>query len=109
MAVRSCESEPDLDRVERRRRWIAPVRERVVGIDPGLNVTGYAVVDPSRRGPYVVEAGVIRPAAHCDGDGPAARRTSTRAIARGPRRLPPRRRGAGAGPQPRQVSRARPS
>jgi crossover junction endodeoxyribonuclease RuvC len=34
---------------------------RVVGIDPGLNVTGYAVVEPSPRGPYVVEAGVIRP------------------------------------------------
>src|SRR4051794_14238063 len=34
---------------------------RVVGIDPGLNVTGYAVVEPSARGPFVVEAGVIRP------------------------------------------------
>ena len=38
---------------------------RVVGIDPGLNVTGYAVLDPSAagatgRGPIVVEAGVIR-------------------------------------------------
>jgi crossover junction endodeoxyribonuclease RuvC len=39
----------------------APVLGRVVGIDPGLNVTGYAVVDPSPRGPYVAEAGVIRP------------------------------------------------
>jgi crossover junction endodeoxyribonuclease RuvC len=38
-----------------------PETSRVVGIDPGLNVTGYAVVDPSARGPYVVEAGVIRP------------------------------------------------
>ncbi|MHC5540948.1 crossover junction endodeoxyribonuclease RuvC [Singulisphaera rosea] len=37
-----------------------PVAGRVVGIDPGLNVTGYAVVDPSARGPFVVEAGVIR-------------------------------------------------
>ncbi len=37
------------------------VTGRVVGIDPGLNVTGYAVVDPSTRRPYVVEAGVIRP------------------------------------------------
>jgi crossover junction endodeoxyribonuclease RuvC len=35
--------------------------ERVVGIDPGLNVTGYAVVEPSPHGPFVVEAGVIRP------------------------------------------------
>jgi len=34
---------------------------RVVGVDPGLGVTGYAVVDPSRRGPFVLEAGVIRP------------------------------------------------
>jgi crossover junction endodeoxyribonuclease RuvC len=34
---------------------------RVVGIDPGLNVTGYAVVESSPRGPYVIEAGVIRP------------------------------------------------
>jgi crossover junction endodeoxyribonuclease RuvC len=36
---------------------------RVVGIDPGLIVTGYAVVEPSARGPFVVEAGVIRPRA----------------------------------------------
>jgi crossover junction endodeoxyribonuclease RuvC len=34
---------------------------RVVGIDPGLNVTGYAVVEPTRRGPFVKEAGVLRP------------------------------------------------
>ena len=40
---------------------ISPVAGRVVGIDPGLNVTGYAIVDPSAKGPYVVEAGVIRP------------------------------------------------
>ena len=38
-----------------------PVPGRVVGVDPGLNVTGYAVVEPSPRGPYVLEAGVIRP------------------------------------------------
>jgi crossover junction endodeoxyribonuclease RuvC len=37
------------------------VAGRVLGIDPGLNVTGYAVVDPSPRGPYVIEAGVLRP------------------------------------------------
>lgn len=36
----------------------APVR--VLGIDPGLNVTGYAVVEPAGRGSRVVEAGVIR-------------------------------------------------
>jgi crossover junction endodeoxyribonuclease RuvC len=38
-----------------------PANARVVGVDPGLNVTGYAVVEPSSRGPYVLEAGVIRP------------------------------------------------
>ncbi len=38
-----------------------PAPERVVGIDPGLHVMGYAVVEPTTRGPYVVEAGVIRP------------------------------------------------
>jgi crossover junction endodeoxyribonuclease RuvC len=38
-----------------------PVAGRVVGIDPGLIVTGYAVVERAQHGPYVVEAGVIRP------------------------------------------------
>ena len=38
-----------------------PEPGRVVGIDPGLGVTGYAVVEPSPRGPFVLEAGVIRP------------------------------------------------
>jgi crossover junction endodeoxyribonuclease RuvC len=38
-----------------------PVAGRVLGIDPGLNVIGYAIVDPSPAGPYVVEAGVLRP------------------------------------------------
>jgi crossover junction endodeoxyribonuclease RuvC len=37
------------------------IARRVVGIDPGLNITGYAVVDPASRGGYVIEAGVIRP------------------------------------------------
>jgi crossover junction endodeoxyribonuclease RuvC len=37
-----------------------PVAGRVVGIDPGLIVTGYAVVEPGTRGAYVAEAGVIR-------------------------------------------------
>src|SRR5260370_22237705 len=40
---------------------LIPVPARVLGIDPGLNVTGYAVVEPSPRGPFVAEAGVIRP------------------------------------------------
>lgn len=38
-----------------------PVPGRVLGIDPGLNVTGYAVVEPGQGGPFVVEAGIIRP------------------------------------------------
>jgi crossover junction endodeoxyribonuclease RuvC len=46
-----------------------PVLDRVVGIDPGLKVTGYAVVEPSPRGAFVVEAGVIRPAPRCRGLG----------------------------------------
>src|SRR5262245_4184439 len=41
------------------------VLDRVTGIDPGLNVTGYAVVEPSPRGAFVLEAGVIRPDAGC--------------------------------------------
>jgi crossover junction endodeoxyribonuclease RuvC len=36
---------------------------RVVGIDPGLEVTGYAVIEPAPQRPVVVEAGVIRPRA----------------------------------------------
>jgi len=40
---------------------LVPTPGRVVGIDPGLHVTGYAVVEPTRSGPLVVEAGVIRP------------------------------------------------
>jgi crossover junction endodeoxyribonuclease RuvC len=66
MALRSCESEPDFDRASNTAvNGAASIRERVVGIDPGLNVTGYAVVDPSGRGPHVVEAGVIRPSTKC--------------------------------------------
>ncbi len=37
-----------------------PTSRRVLGIDPGLNVTGYAVVEPGGRGAVVLEAGVIR-------------------------------------------------
>lgn len=35
-------------------------KNRIVGIDPGLGVTGYAVLEPKARGVFVVEAGVIR-------------------------------------------------
>jgi len=33
---------------------------RILGIDPGLQITGYAVLEGSPRGPVVLEAGVIR-------------------------------------------------
>jgi crossover junction endodeoxyribonuclease RuvC len=35
---------------------------RVLGIDPGLQITGYAIVEPQPLGPRVREAGVIRSA-----------------------------------------------
>lgn len=37
-----------------------PPPVRILGVDPGLNVTGYAVLDPSGRVLKVCEAGVIR-------------------------------------------------
>jgi crossover junction endodeoxyribonuclease RuvC len=33
---------------------------RILGIDPGLQVTGYGILEPSSDGPHVCEAGVIR-------------------------------------------------
>ena len=33
---------------------------RVLGIDPGLNITGYAAVDVGRGEPAIVEAGTVR-------------------------------------------------
>jgi crossover junction endodeoxyribonuclease RuvC len=33
---------------------------RILGIDPGLNTTGYGVLEVSSQGPRVVEAGVVR-------------------------------------------------
>lgn len=38
----------------------ASVSQRIVGIDPGLNVTGYGVLEPAPHGLRVVEAGVLR-------------------------------------------------
>ncbi len=35
---------------------------RILGLDPGLQVTGYAVLETGPRGPLVCEAGVIRSA-----------------------------------------------
>ena len=33
---------------------------RILGIDPGLNITGYGIIDESDRGPTLVEAGVVK-------------------------------------------------
>jgi crossover junction endodeoxyribonuclease RuvC len=33
---------------------------RILGVDPGLQITGYAVIEAGTRGPVVCEAGVIR-------------------------------------------------
>lgn len=33
---------------------------RVLGIDPGLNITGYGVLDKAAAGPILCEAGVVR-------------------------------------------------
>jgi crossover junction endodeoxyribonuclease RuvC len=37
-----------------------PAGTRIVGIDPGLNITGYAVVERTSRGLSLIEAGMIR-------------------------------------------------
>src|SRR5580704_10645810 len=39
---------------------LVPQPARILGIDPGLQITGYAVVELAPRGPQVCEAGVIR-------------------------------------------------
>jgi len=39
-----------------------PTPRRIVGIDPGLQVTGYAVLEVGVNGPKICEAGVIRSA-----------------------------------------------
>jgi crossover junction endodeoxyribonuclease RuvC len=35
-------------------------RARILGIDPGLNTTGYAIIEAADAGPKLLEAGVIR-------------------------------------------------
>jgi crossover junction endodeoxyribonuclease RuvC len=37
-------------------------RTTVLGIDPGLQVSGYAVLEPGPQGPRICEAGIIRSA-----------------------------------------------
>jgi crossover junction endodeoxyribonuclease RuvC len=39
-----------------------PPGSRILGVDPGLQVTGYAVLEARMEGPHVCEAGVIRTA-----------------------------------------------
>src|SRR5579872_5155977 len=39
---------------------------RILGLDPGLQVTGYAVLEVAEAGPKVCEAGVIRSKAGAD-------------------------------------------
>jgi len=38
-----------------------PIGRRVLGVDPGLQTTGYAIVEAAPTGPAVCEAGIIRP------------------------------------------------
>lgn len=40
----------------------APAPRRILGIDPGLQTTGYGVLEATDKGPRVVDAGVIRSA-----------------------------------------------
>lgn len=39
-----------------------PTARRILGLDPGLHLTGYAVLEAGSRGPIVCEAGIIRSA-----------------------------------------------
>jgi crossover junction endodeoxyribonuclease RuvC len=36
------------------------LKQRILGVDPGLQVTGYGVIESSSHGPIVCEAGIIR-------------------------------------------------
>lgn len=37
-------------------------RQRILGLDPGLHLTGYAVIEANSQGPHLLEAGVVRSA-----------------------------------------------
>ncbi len=41
-------------------RLEADTPARILGVDPGLNITGYGVLEPTDSGPKLIEAGVIR-------------------------------------------------
>src|SRR5437868_7062607 len=45
-----------------------PAPHRILGIDPGLQVTGYAVIETSNDGPVINDAGVIRSESSDSGD-----------------------------------------
>jgi len=36
------------------------IGSRILGVDPGLNITGYGVIEVTTGGPAMVEAGVVR-------------------------------------------------
>ena len=36
------------------------IHERYLGIDPGLNRTGYAVIERRSKGPFLIEGGILR-------------------------------------------------
>lgn len=38
----------------------SPSTRRVLGVDPGLNISGYGVIETSNSGPVLCEAGVVR-------------------------------------------------
>jgi crossover junction endodeoxyribonuclease RuvC len=38
------------------------VNKRILGLDPGLQTTGYGVIEITPEGPRVAEAGVVRSA-----------------------------------------------
>ncbi len=39
---------------------LSTTHERYLGIDPGLNQTGYAVIERRSRGPFLVEGGILK-------------------------------------------------
>ena len=41
---------------------MSPTPYRILGLDPGLQVTGYAVLEARPEGPHVCEAGIVRSA-----------------------------------------------
>src|SRR5947209_2256004 len=45
---------------DRMSRMSLPGPPRILGIDPGLQITGYGVIEAGPQRPVVVEAGVVR-------------------------------------------------